>query len=106
MNLKVISAAFADWIERHALPCVYKQCFGLCCPFCGFQRSVIALLKGDVAQSFLLYPALLPTVVSVAGLLLFRSRQRRQRYLKWIVVIDASMMIIGALLKNIGVLPR
>jgi len=67
---------------------------------------VTALLRGDIAQSFLLYPALLPTMVSVAGLLLFHDRQRRMRYLKWIVVIDASLMILGALLKNIGVLPR
>ena len=76
------------------------------CPFCGFQRSVVALLRGDLTTSFLLYPALLPILVSVVGSLLLHTRQHRQRYLKWIVVIDSLLIIVGAILKNIGVLPQ
>lgn len=30
------------------------------CPGCGFQRSGIALLKGNVSESLQLYPALIP----------------------------------------------
>lgn len=99
-------SSVADWIEKHALPCVYKQCFGLCCPFCGFQRSVTAILRGDFVQSFLLYPALLPTLLSVAGLLLFRNKSSRCLYIRYAFLADASVMIISAILKNIGILPQ
>lgn len=30
------------------------------CPGCGFQRSAAALLRGDIAGSLSLYPALIP----------------------------------------------
>ena len=76
------------------------------CPFCGFQRSIAALLRGDLTTSFLLYPALLPILVSVAGLLLFKEKQRRTRYLRCIVVADALLIIVVAVLKNAGVLPQ
>lgn len=75
-------------------------------PFCRFQRSIAALLRGDLTTSFLLYPALLPILVSVAGLLLFLEKQRRTRYLRCIVVVDALLIIVVTVLKNAGVLPQ
>ena len=42
------------------LPCLFKQTFHMDCPGCGIQRSAAALLKGEWAESFLLYPALVP----------------------------------------------
>ena len=41
------------------LPCAYKSFFGIDCPACGFQRSFILLLKGNFADSFVMYPPLL-----------------------------------------------
>lgn len=52
------------WLERHMLPCAYKSIFGIDCPGCGFQRSFIALLKGDFAHSFILYPATVPLLLT------------------------------------------
>ncbi|MBO4402595.1 MAG: DUF2752 domain-containing protein [Bacteroidales bacterium] len=95
----------ADWLEAHALPCVYRRLTGICCPFCGIQRSVIALFRGDFLQSVMLYPALLPLMLSVAGLLVCR-RWRMPHYLKWIVLADAILVITGTVLKNIGILPK
>jgi len=57
------------WFERHMLPCAYKQLFGIDCPVCGFQRSFIALLKGDWKESFFLYPATVPILLTAAFLL-------------------------------------
>jgi len=57
------------WLERHMLPCAYKSIFGIDCPGCGFQRSFIALLKGDWKDSFLLYPATVPILFTAAFLL-------------------------------------
>ena len=42
------------------LPCLFKQTFHIDCPGCGFQRSALALFKGDWLQSFQTYPALVP----------------------------------------------
>ncbi len=46
------------WLQQHQLPCLFKKVFGIECPGCGFQRSIIALLKGNIAESFTNYPAL------------------------------------------------
>ncbi len=48
------------WLESHQGTCAFKEQTGLECPGCGLQRSLIALLKGDLLESFLLFPALLP----------------------------------------------
>ncbi len=49
-----------EWLESHMLPCFYKKYFGVDCPGCGMQRSLVALLKGDLLESLHLFPALLP----------------------------------------------
>jgi hypothetical protein len=49
-----------NWLENHLLTCPYKHYFKIDCPGCGFQRSFIYLLKGDVANSFYTYPPLIP----------------------------------------------
>ena len=45
-----------SWLEEKELPCLFKKYLHVECPGCGFQRSIIALLKGDIAESFLLFP--------------------------------------------------
>ena len=38
------------------LPCAYKQLFGFSCPLCGFQRSMLLLLDGQVWASIIRFP--------------------------------------------------
>jgi len=52
------------------LPCAFKQLFGIDCPGCGFQRSFIALLRGNFAISFSLYPATILVLVAATVSLL------------------------------------
>ncbi len=40
------------------------------CPGCGMQRSFIELLRGDFAESFAIYPALIPILFSFLFLIL------------------------------------
>ncbi len=54
--------SFIHWLEDHFMTCPYKALSGLDCPGCGMQRSFIELLKGHILESFILYPALLPTI--------------------------------------------
>ncbi|MCY7291977.1 MAG: DUF2752 domain-containing protein [Ferruginibacter sp.] len=45
-----------SWLEQRELPCLFKKYFHVDCPGCGFQRSIVALLRGNVSESFLLFP--------------------------------------------------
>lgn len=56
----LLSVNIISWLEQHQLPCLFKTVFHVDCPGCGFQRSFIALLKGNISQSFKFYPALIP----------------------------------------------
>jgi len=49
-----------DWLEAHMGTCAFVTYFNIECPGCGIQRAFIALLRGDTALSFRLFPALLP----------------------------------------------
>lgn len=53
------------WLEHHLLACPFKQSFGIDCPGCGLQRSVLALFRGDVVASLKLYPPTLPIIFLV-----------------------------------------
>ena len=55
MLRKIIS-----WLESHQGSCAFREHAGLDCPGCGLQRSILALLEGDLAESIVLFPALLP----------------------------------------------
>ena len=52
------------------LPCFTKQMIGMDCPGCGIQRSISLLLQGNVIDSFLMYPALIP-IIFLLGFLIF-----------------------------------
>ena len=45
-----------SWLEQRELSCLFKKYFYIDCPGCGFQRSIIAFMKGNVGESFLLFP--------------------------------------------------
>jgi hypothetical protein len=47
--------------------CSFQEHAGIPCPGCGIQRSIIALLRGDLLESIILFPALLPMI----GMFLF-----------------------------------
>ncbi|RYD78627.1 MAG: DUF2752 domain-containing protein [Sphingobacteriales bacterium] len=56
---------FFDWLNHHLLSCPFKAHFGIDCPGCGLQRSVLALMKGNFFESFIFYPATIPLLVLI-----------------------------------------
>ena len=54
--------SLVDWLSQHLLSCPLKSNFGIDCPGCGLQRSIIALLKGNIIESFKFYPATMPLI--------------------------------------------
>lgn len=53
-------------VDGWLLPCPFKWLTGFDCPGCGFQRSLLALLRGHWRASFQLYP---PTLLFLASAL-------------------------------------
>ncbi|MCS6978882.1 MAG: DUF2752 domain-containing protein [Flavobacteriales bacterium] len=83
------------------LPCPSKLWLGLECPGCGLQRAFLALMQGHFEDSFRLYPALLPLLVT-AGLLAYVVIFRRRGFSKLLLalyVLDTVMMYGHFLLK-------
>src|SRR6185312_3674169 len=69
MPLKIATVVFCSrlassrWLQNHLLPCPFKYLTGIDCPGCGFQRSVIALIQGNLHKSLQLYPAAIPLLL-------------------------------------------
>ncbi|MFC4211544.1 DUF2752 domain-containing protein [Pedobacter lithocola] len=61
--LKEQKFSFFEWLNHHLLTCPFKSQFGIDCPGCGFQRSAVALIKGNFIESLKLYPATIPLVL-------------------------------------------
>ncbi|MDT0540782.1 DUF2752 domain-containing protein [Croceitalea sp. P059] len=52
------------------LPCFSKQLFGIDCPGCGLQRSILLLLNGEFIAAFKMYPAIYPLLALACVILL------------------------------------
>jgi len=68
MPILHILFAFSEFLEEanlHLIPCPIKYLTGYDCPGCGFQRSLIALLGGNLSQSLHFYPATIPIIFTL-----------------------------------------
>ena len=50
-------------MEQYMIPCIFKNTFGIPCPGCGGQRSVLHLLHGEFGEAFIMYPAIYPLLL-------------------------------------------
>lgn len=91
--------SFIAWLEDHMLRCPYQEHFGISCLGCGMQRSFIALLKGDVMGSIMLYPALLPLIGMFLFLLLhvYFKFKYGAVILKWLFVFNIALTLLNRL---------
>lgn len=84
-------------VQHFLMPCPFKKITGMDCPGCGFQRSSIALIKGDFAHSFSLYPATIPLYLLFAVALVYRIFPgEKGRILLTIMIWFSGIVIIGA----------
>ncbi len=81
-------------LESFLLPCINKQVFGIECFGCGFQRSVILLIKGNFIEAFFMYPAIY-TIIPLAIVALANVHYKSQKLTKLVSVLAiASIAII------------
>lgn len=60
------TATLANWLQQHMFACPSKKLLYIDCPGCGFQRSLIALIRGDILSCWSFYP---PTLFIIPTLL-------------------------------------
>jgi hypothetical protein len=98
MLLKII-----NWFESHQGSCSFREHAGLDCPGCGLQRSILALLEGDLAGSIMLFPALLPlaTMFVFLGIHLVFRFKHGAFILKVFYIMNISIIILSYIYKLI-----
>ncbi|MGK4568732.1 DUF2752 domain-containing protein [Flavobacterium sp. 3HN19-14] len=55
-------------IERYMLPCMNKAIFGVDCPGCGLQRSLLMVCNGEFINAFHMFPAVYTTILFFASI--------------------------------------
>jgi len=89
------------WLESHQQACFYKKYLGVECPGCGMQRSFIELLKGNIVESIVLFPALIPIILLILFLgfhLIFKFRAGAY-ILKILFIINTSILVLNYIYK-------
>src|SRR5688500_6896533 len=97
--------SWIEWLEHHLLACPNKVFFGMECPGCGMQRSIIELMKGNFTESLKLYPALLPLLFTL-GLLGFHLRFRFRngaKMLQYSYIVSATIVLVSFIIKQIHI---
>jgi hypothetical protein len=93
--------AIVHWLENHMMPCPYKQHLGVDCPGCGMQRSIIELLKGNLWESIVTYPPLIPMAIMIIYLflhLIFKFKRGAQ-IVKYMFIFVAIIITINYISK-------
>lgn len=83
-------------LDKYSMSCFYKNQLGVECPGCGMQRSMAELLRGNLAESLLLFPALIPIVFMITFLILHLIFNYRNgaAILKYSFIFTASVIVV------------
>jgi hypothetical protein len=93
---------FLKWLQGHLAPCPFKYLTGIDCPGCGFQRSVLALVQGDLHTSFSVYPPAIPLLLFFAyGIAdgFFKLDTKKEVVKKTLFIVIGSMVMISYIIK-------
>lgn len=75
------------------LPCLNKKLFGLDCLGCGFQRSLLYVIKGDFIVAFNVYPAIY-TLILLAIFLILNLKFKFKSGKKIIIIFTIINVLI------------
>lgn len=91
----------ANWLEKHMLSCPSKKYLHLECPGCGLQRSVVALIRGDLQESLHYYPATIPLLILIGftAMHLYFKFKHGATFIKWMQIFSASLILLSFLYK-------
>lgn len=88
--------------------CLLKAITGYDCPFCGFQRSVWALMRGDFVDAFMynpyiyiISPYLIMILLCVIGVIPRDSRLCKALYSRASIIFAAVLTVSWWILRNV-----
>ena len=89
-------------LEENLLSCQWKN-MGIECMGCGFQRSVIYLMKGEFLNAFKIYPAIFTLILMMVflGFHLKFNFVKGHKVLLWLFLINLSIILVNYILKLI-----
>ena len=96
--------AIADWFEGHQGTCLIKSNTGVDCPGCGMQRSIVALLRGDLGEAWDMYPPIFPLLVTfllIIFALTFRKYDWRGKALLYSFGVSLVFVLVNFVWKLI-----
>jgi hypothetical protein len=84
-------------LEDFMIPCLSKKLFGLDCPGCGMQRSVVLLFEGDFSSAFQMFPAIFTTIILFIfiGLHFIDKTRNYSKLIIPFAVLNAAIMIVA-----------
>lgn len=93
---KVIS-----FLEQNMLSCSWKKHLSQECMGCGMQRAMVLLLKGNIVESFKMYPALFTLIAMFLYLLLHLKFNFSKGHivLKYQFIVNAILILGNFLIK-------
>lgn len=92
---------FMQWILAHLLPCFYKQMFGISCPLCGGQRSVILLCEGQFWESMKMFPPLLLLAITLLMVCCWKfTGLFGKKAILIALIVDAILLLFNMVYQN------
>ena len=88
-------------VENYMLPCMNKKVFGVECPGCGVQRSLVHVAKGEFTDAFNMYPAIFTLLILVMFLVLnkrFKFRHGKKIILT-LAFVNVTIIVVSYIIK-------
>ena len=84
-------------LENYMMPCLSKTLFGFECLGCGFQRSIILILRGHFLEAFYMYAAIYPLLILLAYLVItrFYKFKNYQKGINWLSIISIATILLS-----------
>ena len=94
-----------EWLEKNMFTCPVHHHTGIPCPGCGIQRSFIELLKGNISESIIHYPALIPLTLMIFFLILHLifNFKNGAKILKIFFILNVIIISLNYVIKTITI---
>ncbi|MGB5462079.1 MAG: DUF2752 domain-containing protein [Aureibaculum sp.] len=90
-----------SFLEKNMFSCQWKEHLNIECMGCGFQRSLIHLLKGEFIEAFYVFPAIYTLLLMFAILILHLKFNFKKggKILLFFFIMNILVMLTNYILK-------
>ncbi|MDH5413276.1 MAG: DUF2752 domain-containing protein [Flavobacteriaceae bacterium] len=93
--------SLVSFLEKYLFSCQWKKHLNIECLGCGFQRSIIHLLKGEFIDAFYVFPAIYTLILMFTILILHLKFNFKKggRILLFVFILNILVMLTNYILK-------